>query len=271
MTLRTLFSRTLFSRAVFSRAVFSRAIFFRVWFFRTLFSKTLFLRVGAASLLLGQATLIQTLLVNTASAQEFGIIMDYTDIPSLSRNGASSPVEVGTELMIGDALNLSADGQVVFVEYKTCEETTLFGAGRATIISDKNIHTARGQKRQLRQLPVCYEPELFADSGLSRLGGMIMMTRPNASKKAPTWPTAIGKAPAWPTAIEKAPTWLTAIEIERMRRAAERARISNSELVSLIVYELQNNNRGMAKSYHAQFMAKNPNAVLPPQLLKQLR
>ena len=256
MTLRTLFSRTLFSRAIFSRA-----IFFGVWFFRTLFSKTLFLRAGAASLLLGQATLIQTLLVKTASAQEFGIVMDYTDIPSLSRNGASSPVEVGTELMIGDALNLSADGQVVFVEYKTCEETTLFGAGRATIISDKNIHTAQGQKRQMRRLPVCYEPELFADSGLSRLGGMIMMTRPNASKKAPTWPTAIGKAP----------TWLTAIEIERMRRAAERARISNSELVSLIVYELQNNNRGMAKSYHAQFMAKNPSAVLPPQLLKQLR
>ena len=251
MTLRTLFSRTLFFRAIFSR----------VWLFRTLFCKTLFLRVGAASLLLGQATLIQTLLVKTASAQEFGIVMDYKDIPSLSRNGASSPVDVGTELMIGDALNLSADGQVVFVEYKTCEETTLFGAGRATIISDKNIHTARGQKRQLRQLPVCYEPELFADSGLSRLGGMIMMTRPNASKKAPTWPTA----------IEKAPTWLTAIEIERMRRAAERARISNSELVSLVVYELQNNNRGMAKSYHTQFMAKNPNAVLPPQLLKQLR
>ena len=266
MTLRTLFFRTLFSRAIFFRTVFFRAIFFgaiffRVWLFRTLFCKTLFLRVGAASLLLGQATLIQTLLVKTASAQEFGIVMDYTDIPSLSRNGASSPVEVGTELMIGDALNLSADGQVVFVEYKTCEETTLFGAGRATIISDKNIHTARGQKRQLRQLPVCYEPELFADSGLSRLGGMIMMTRPNASKKTPTWPTA----------IEKAPTWLTAIEIERMRRAAERARISNSELVSLIVYELQNNNRGMAKNYHAQFMAKNPNAVLPPQLLKQLR
>lgn len=218
---------------------------------RTLFSKTLFLRVGAASLLLGQAALVQTLLVKTVSAQEFGIIMDYTDIPSLSRNGASSPVEVGTELMVGDALNLSADGQVVFVEYKTCEETTLFGAGRATIISNKNIHTARGQKRQRRQLPVCYEPELFADSGLSRLGGMIMMTRPNAGKKAGTW--------------------LTAIEIERMRRAAERARISNSELVSLIVYELQNNNRGMAKKYHAQFMAKNPNAALPAHLLKQLR
>lgn len=233
------------------RTLFSRAIFFRAWFFRTLFSKTLFLRVGAAILLLGQAALIQTLLVKTVSAQEFGIIMDYTDIPSLSRNGASSPVEVGTELMVGDALNLSADGQVVFVEYKTCEETTLFGAGRATIISDRNIHTARGQKRQRRQLPVCYEPELFADSGLSRLGGMIMMTRPNAGKKAGTW--------------------LTAIEIEQMRRAAERARISNSELVSLIVYELQNNNKGMAKNYHAQFMAKNPNAALPAHLLKQLR
>ena len=111
--------------------------------------RIMFLGIGAASLLL----------VQTVCAQEFGIIMDYTDTPSLSRDGGSSPVEVGTELLVGDSLNLSADGQVVFVAYETCEEVTLFGAGKVTITDDENISTEKGQKWQIRQLPVCYKPE----------------------------------------------------------------------------------------------------------------
>ena len=51
--------------------------------------RTMFLGIGAACLFLAQ----------TVCAQEFGIIMVYTDTPSLSRDGDSSPVEVGTETM----------------------------------------------------------------------------------------------------------------------------------------------------------------------------
>lgn len=196
--------------------------------------RTMFIAIGAASLFLAQ----------TVCAQEFGIIMDYTDTLSLSRDGDSSPVEVGTELLVGDSLNLSVDGQVVFVAYETCEEVTLFGAGKVTITDDENISTEKGQKWQIRQLPVCYKPESFPYNGPNITGG-ILLRGINSSTN-------------------------TEDEIARMRAAAERAEISNSELVSLIVYDLQNGNKEMAKNYHAQLMEKNPAAVLPAHLLEQL-
>ena len=196
--------------------------------------KTMFLGIGAACLFLVQAV----------CAQEFGIIMDYTERLDLSRDGDSSPVEVGTELLIGDSLNLSEDGQVVFVAYETCEEITLIGAGKVTITDDENISTEKGQKWQIRQLPVCYKPESFPYNGPNITGGILLR------------------------GINSSPN--TGDEIARMRAAAERDEISNSELVSLIVYELQNDNKEMARNYHAQLMGKNPAAALPAHLLQQL-
>ena len=196
--------------------------------------RTMILGIGAMCLFLAPSVW----------AQEFGIIMDFTAAPSLERAGESSAVEVGTELLIGDVLNITSGGQLVFVAYKTCEEVTLFEAGEVTIADAENISTEKGQKWQIRQLPVCYKPESFPYNGPNITGG-ILLRGMNSSAS-------------------------TDDEIARMRAAAERAEISNSELVSLIVYDLQNDNKEMAKSYHELLMDKNPDAILPAHLLQQL-
>jgi len=178
-------------------------------------------------------------------AKEFGIIMDVSGQPSLNRDGQIIHVEVGQELLVGDIINVPDQSQLVFVTYETCEELTFDESAEVLIVNEDKIVVQKGQLLRLKQLPVCYKPESFVYDGPNITGGILLR----------------GAKPGPSDNLE---------EIARMRKAAIEDKTTNSELMSLIIFDLQNDDESQARSYYEQLMRKNPEASVPAPVLKKL-
>lgn len=182
--------------------------------------------------------------IQAVCAQDFGIVLDFSGHSDLYRDSKPQRLDVGTELIVGDTIEISANGQVVFVSYKECEEVSVAGAGEVSIAGVEDIQTQQGQTWQIRQLPVCYQPESFSYSGPNITSGILLRGVSGNVQ--------------------------TEQEVARMRDSAANSSISNSELVSLMVYDIRNDNLDTARTYYKQLKQRNPDARLPAILLEQL-
>lgn len=177
-------------------------------------------------------------------ANEFGIIMDVTGQPSLQRQGPAVSVEFGQELLVGDTLDIPEKSQLVLVAYKTCEEVTLVESGRVVIINEESLDISKALSWQIRQLPVCYKPELFPYNGPNITGGTLLRGSINPP--------------------------ISSSEIDSMREAAAEGTISNSYLMTLLIFDLQNDNTTQARHSYEQLIRNNPEGSVPDPIRKKL-
>lgn len=187
------------------------------------------------------ATFVCVLFVQTLYAEEFGIIMEVAGESTVNREGKNINADFGQDLRVGDILNAGEGSMMIIVAYESCEEWKVTGPEQALIETKSNIISLSGQLSPARRLPVCYKPEAFAYSGPNVMGGTLLRS-------------GEGEGP----------------DVAKIDQIRQNADLSNSELMSLLMFDLQNGDKEKALEYYEMLMSKNPGATVPDPILKEL-
>lgn len=175
-----------------------------------------------------------------AYGQEYGMVMDVVGDAELQRPD-KPPVKplAGDTLMDGDRLKLNKDSELFIVSFDDCVEYHLTGNIEITIawILEKQ---GNGSVTEIRQLPACYRPEDInpADSG-SVLGGVILRSHTDDS-------------------------------MDPLRQEAGQGQLSNSALITLLIYELNYGKTDTTMDYFNLLKQREPESSLVKIIEKRM-
>ena len=189
-------------------------------------------------------TLFQTTIAASCVAGTFGLLLDATEGVVIERSSMQVEAEFGTEVMIGDVLLVPDGSSALVVTYEDCEELNFVASGAVEIESDSSITTEKPDSWSIRKLPVCYQPESFGGQSQHLIAGTLMRGESGDSQTRQT--------------------------MEALRQLAAVDGANNAELVSLIIYDLQNGNQQQARGLYEQLKEKNGAAELPPAVVNAL-
>lgn len=187
------------------------------------------------------ATAVFFLLCQTLYAEDFGIIMEASGESTINRAGKNIGADFGQDLKVGDIINAGEGSMMIIVAYESCEEWKVTGPEQVLIETPSNIISLSGQLSPARRLPVCYKPEAFAYSGPNVMGGTLLRS-------------GEGEGP----------------DVAKIDQIRQNADLSNSELMSLLMFDLQNGDKDKALEYYNMLISKNPGATVPEPILKEL-
>lgn len=177
----------------------------------------------------------------TLYAEEFGIITEVAGKPNINREGKIIPADFGQDLRVGDILNAEEGSIMIIVAYESCEEWKLTGPEQVLVETRNNIISLSGHLSPTRRLPVCYKPEAFAYSGPNVMGGTLLRSGEEEAADA-----------------------------DKINQIRQNTELTNSELMSLLMFDLQNGDKEKARHYYEILMNKNPGAHIPQPILKEL-
>lgn len=180
-------------------------------------------------------------LCQTLQAEEFGIIMEVAGKPNINREGETIAADFGQELQVGDILNAEEGSMMIVVAYESCEEWKLTGPEQVLVETNSNLISLSGPLSPARRLPVCYKPEAFAYGGPNVMGGTLLRS-----------------------------TEGEAVDVDKVNQIRQNAELTNSELMSLLMFDLQNGDKEKAVEYYEMLMSRNPSAQIPQPILKEL-
>ncbi len=144
--------------------------------------------------------------LNGFCAEEYGTITDVSSQVFLQRGDDNVLADLGTTIKIGDRIDLKGGEYIVIVSYLDCSERSIAGPRQFTITESGELSSMNNPIKPDRRLPVCYKTEKFMNGESNVTGGIVL--RGKESK------------------------------IDKMRKENESSQTSNSTLITLIIYDL---------------------------------
>lgn len=172
---------------------------------------------------------------NLSLAEDYGVVMDISGSVELISNGKKSPVDLGTNLSIGDEISLNKDSSLVVVSYEDCLEWKINGPNKIKVSAA--IHKDKKKVTILRQLPVCYSPSEMNTSDSQSIGGFVLRGMP-------------------------------VDPLEQLRNEFKSGKASNSTLMTLIMHDVNNKEINKAKPYYSELKQRMPNSSFIKEIKK---
>jgi hypothetical protein len=166
----------------------------------------------------------------SATAVEFGIVMDMQGAVVIERAGAQMPADFGMAVELGDNILLDDGASATVVSYMDCQELMLNGPARAAADGEQLSVTPPSRLQAGRILPVCYGEEELNISDADIIGGVVL-------RGAPRDP------------------------VHSLRTEFSQGKASTSTLMTLLMHDLANGNTEKARPYFDALRSKAPDSA----------
>lgn len=175
--------------------------------------------------------LVAGLLVSvTATAVEFGIVMDIQGKVTIERAGKQMPADFGMAVELGDRVVLGDQASATIVSYLDCQELRLTGPAQAAANGEQLSVTPASRLQAGRILPVCYGEDELNTSDADIIGGVVL-------RGAPRDP------------------------VHRLRTEFSEGKASTSTLMTLLMHDLANGDTEQARPYFDALKQKAPESA----------
>lgn len=161
---------------------------------------------------------------------EFGVVMDVAGKTSVQRSGKSFPADFGMNLQEDDALIAETGATMTLVTYADCREWRIEGPGQAKLTSGGVVSMKGSQAKALRQLPVCYSPGEAHGGKSGVIGGFVLR------------------------GVPKDP-------VKELRDEFKTGKATNTTLMTLIMNDLKNGRKDIAKEYYEELRRRAPDSA----------
>jgi hypothetical protein len=158
-----------------------------------------------------------------AGNSQFGMITDISGKAAIQRQSNNVKISFGSGVLQDDKIVLDKDAKIVMVAYENCSEWNISGPGDITINkvpTGSNLSVVSSRK-----LPICYVPGDFHGTDSKTMGGLQL----------------------------RGGTFIT-----NLRNEFKKGNSSNSDLLTIILYDLKKGNKEKAKPYFEKLKKRVP-------------
>ena len=107
----------------------------------------------------------------SAETVGFGMLMDAEGLVLTRKRGLPIKIEIGDIIPFGTKIQLATNSSAIITTFSNCQEWELNGAGEYLTSREGFVQKVGNSPILSRQLPVCFDPEEFADVG-GAIGGL---------------------------------------------------------------------------------------------------
>lgn len=175
-----------------------------------------------------------------SSAAEFGVVMDVAGKASVQRLGKMFPADFGMNLQEGDELIAGKGGSITFVTYSDCREWRIEGAGQTRLTASGASVVKGSAPKSGRQLPVCYSPEEKQGNNSGVIGGFVLRGVPQDP-------------------------------VKELRDEFKASKASNTALMTLIMNDLRNGRKDLAREYYGELRRRAPESAFVQNLADEFK
>jgi hypothetical protein len=205
--------------------------------------------------------LLTLLACTQAFAEDFGIIMDIAGQAESNKK----PLDLGKSVFVGDAITVSEKGSLLVIEYNGCVEWRVNGPAKIQV-NKSGLQIAKGGNglvQKGKKLPACFKPLEMRSASTHEQGSLVLMT--NEQKSAADLPT-----PPVPDAELSASSTTEPEGITELRKNFNEGKAGIPELMTLIAYDMNKNDKDSAKQYYLELKKKAPDSAYVKQLGNEL-
>ncbi|MBI3794382.1 MAG: hypothetical protein HY280_06595 [Nitrospinae bacterium] len=193
-----------------------------------------------------------------AGSADFGIVMDVSGNATANKKA----VDLGQNVTVGESLSVPAAGRLVVVGYKGCSEWKITGPAKVTVL-DAGPELAKGSTGKIehgRKMPACYKPADLKTASTHEQGALVLMNKKDTGD-LPSPPQADAELSATVDDTEQG--------IEQMRKDFVDGKSDVPALMSLVMHDLEKNDKDKARPYFAELQKRAPKSSFVKKLEKE--